>query len=240
MEKSTYAAYMEILRHELVPALGCTEPIAIAFASAKARDALGRFPEHLTASLSGNIIKNVKSVTVPNSGGQRGIEAAATLGAVGGDASLSYEVLRPVTAEHIARARGLVEAGFCGAKYVEGKDNLYIRIEAVAGDERASVTVEHEHTNITSIEKDGVEIFRKDAEAAGEAVDRSALSVRGIWDFAAGLDIEDVKPMLSRQIELNTAISDEGLKGGYGAEVGKLLMTAEGEKVEGRAAARAA
>ncbi|NLD60711.1 MAG: serine dehydratase subunit alpha family protein [Clostridiales bacterium] len=240
MEKGTYASYIEILRHELVPALGCTEPIAIAFASAKARDALGRFPEHLTAHLSGNIIKNVKSVIVPNSGGQRGIEAAATLGCVGGDASLSYEVLRPVTAEHIARTRELVGAGFCDAKYVEGKDNLYIRIEASAGDENASVTVEHEHTNITSIEKNGVEIFKKNSEASAEAIDRSALSVRGIWDFAAGLDVEDVKPMLSRQIELNTAISDEGLKGGYGAEVGKLLMTAEGEKVEGRAAARAA
>ncbi len=241
MDRQTYGSYIEVLRHELMPALGCTEPIAIAFAAAKARDLLGSFPEHITAHLSGNIIKNVKSVIVPNSGGQRGIEAAATLGCVGGNADLQYEVLTPVTDADIARAKELIAAGFCDARYVEGKDNLFIRIEATGGGHTASITVEHEHTNITHMVKDGEEILRaEDGAGALEQVDKSLLSVEGIYNFAREVAIRDVEPILARQVELNTAISDEGLKGGYGAEVGKLLMTIEGEKVEGRAAARAA
>ncbi|MGJ4850468.1 serine dehydratase subunit alpha family protein [Bacillota bacterium Meth-B3] len=241
MDKRIYDGYIKILRHELVPALGCTEPIAIAFAAAKVREVLGTFPERIVAHLSGNIIKNVKSVTVPNSGGQRGIKAAATLGCVGGNAALTFEVLASVTEADIAQTRELVAAGFCDVKYAQGKDKLYICIEATGGGQRASVTVEREHTNITRIEKNGAELLRSSERTkAEEGVDKSLLSVRGIDEFARTLDVEDVRPILSRQIEMNRAISDEGLKGGYGAEVGKLLMAVEGGTVEGRAAARAA
>ena len=151
MDRKLYESYVAILRHELVPALGCTEPIAIAFASARARQVLGCFPERIVAHLSGNIIKNVKSVIVPNSGGARGIETAAVLGCVGGDAQRMFEVLQGVTQEHIDRTRALVKAGLCETRYVEGKDNLYIRIEMTAGAQSESVTVEREHTNITQI-----------------------------------------------------------------------------------------
>ena len=242
MDPKTYESYVAILRHELVPALGCTEPIAIAFAAAKAREVLGCMPEHLTAYLSGNIIKNVKSVVVPNSGGERGIEVAATLGCVGGDASMDFEVLTKVTPEDIARTKKLAEQGFCTAKYAEGEDNLYIRIEAVCGDQTAGVTVEHEHTHITKIEKNGETVFcdRGGYTTGGESKEKESLNIRDILEFASQVKIEDIRPILERQISLNTAISEEGLKGGYGEAVGQTLMDMEGDRVEGRAAARAA
>ena len=223
MDSKVYNGYIAILKHELVPAMGCTEPIAVAFAAAKARDVLGRFPEHITAYLSGNIIKNVKGVTVPNSGGQRGIDVAATLGCVAGDASLELEVIKNATQEQIDRTTALVGEGFCDAQLVEGKDNLYIRIVATAGEDSASVTVEHEHTNITRIEKNGKVLLAKEEEqsaADDAAVDKSLLNVRDIVEFANAVRLEDVKPMLERQIAMNTAISQEGLTGKYGAAVG--------------------
>ena len=243
MDSRVYNGYIAILKHELVPAMGCTEPIAVAFAAAKARDVLGRFPEHITAYLSGNIIKNVKGVTVPNSGGQRGIDVAATLGCVAGDASLELEVIKNATQAQIERTTELVRAGFCDAQLVEGKDNLYIRILATAGGDSAEVTVEHEHTNITRIEKNGEVIFsREDAHAASDeaVVDKSLLNVRDIVAFANEVRLEDVRPMLERQIAMNTAISQEGMTGKYGAAVGKTMMEINGDHVEGRAAARAA
>ena len=244
MEKKIYEQYTAILRHELVPALGCTEPIAIAFASAKAREVLGRLPERVVAWLSGNIIKNVKSVVVPNSDNERGIETAVALGCVGGDSSLNYEVLRPVTSEDIQRARELVRAGFCETRYVEGKDNLYIRIEAFAGDDSSAVTVEHEHTHIVEIVKNGETLYSDAAggpDETGDEPDKSLLNVRDICAFAETVDLDaGLRPILERQIELNTAISEEGLKGAYGEAVGQLLMQLNGDRVDGRAAARAA
>ena len=233
MDSKVYNGYIAILKHELVPAMGCTEPIAVAFAAAKARDVLGRFPEHITAYLSGNIIKNVKGVTVPNSGGQRGIDVAATLGCVAGDASLELEVIKNATQEQIERTTHLVHEGFCDAQLVEGKDNLYIRIVATTGG----------HTNVVLIEKNGeVLLSREDERAATDevVVDKSLLNVRQIVEFANEVRLEDVKPMLERQIAMNTAISQEGLTGKYGAAVGKTMMEINGDHVEGRAAARAA
>ena len=242
MDRKTYEGYIAILEHELVPALGCTEPIAIAFASAKARDVLGRFPEHIVAHLSGNMIKNVKSVIVPNSDNERGIETAVALGCTGGDANLQYEVLRPVTEADIKRARQLVREGFCETRYVEGKDNLYIRIEATCGEERCEVTVEHEHTNITRIVKNGETLYARedDGPAMTGEVDKRLLNVKDIYAFASEVDLDDVRDVLERQIAMNVAVSDEGLKGYYGAAVGWLLMQVDGDHVEGRAAARAA
>ena len=243
MDRKIYNGYIAILKHELVPAMGCTEPIAVAFAAAKARDVLGRFPEHITAYLSGNIIKNVKGVTVPNSGGQRGIDVAATLGCVAGKAELLLEVIKDATQEQIARTTELVKQGFCDAKLVEGKDNLYIRILATAGSDSAEVTVEHAHTNVTRIEKNGEVIFAAEtapAPAGEEVVDKGLLNVRDIVAFAREVELSDVQPMLERQIAMNTAISEEGMTGKWGAAVGKTMMEINGDHVEGRAAARAA
>ena len=232
--------YIAILEDELIPALGCTEPIAIAYAAAKARAVLGTLPEHIAAFCSGNIIKNVKGVTVPNSGGQRGVEVAATLGCIGGDASLGFEVLGSVCPQDIETTRRLVREGYCQTHLVEGKDNLYIRIEAQAGAQTSSVTIEHTHTNITRMEKDGKVLFSAETAPEAKAVDKSLLNVRDALEFAREVELSRIQPLMEKQLQYNTAISEEGLHGHYGAEIGKILMSIRGDSVEGRAAARAA
>ena len=139
MDSALYANYLNILKHELVPALGCTEPIAIAYAAAKARQVLGEFPEQVEMHLSGNIIKNVKGVTVPNSGGLKGIDVAAVLGIVGGNADRALEVLSEVTPEDIARTRELITQKVCSCTLVEGVDNLFITAIVTSGEHSASV-----------------------------------------------------------------------------------------------------
>ena len=148
MDSELYKNYLDILKQELVPALGCTEPIAIACAAAKARRLLGSFPESLEMKLSGNIIKNVKGVTVPNSGGLKGIDIAAVLGMVGGNADKALEVLEEITPEHIARAKELASRGICTYSLAENVPNLYISAKAVCGGHYAEVVIAHQHTNI--------------------------------------------------------------------------------------------
>ena len=143
MDSTLYANYLNILKHELVPALGCTEPIAIAYAAAKARQVLGEFPEQVEMHLSGNIIKNVKGVTVPNSGGLKGIDVAAVLGIVGGNADRALEVLSEVSPEDISRTRELISQKICSCSLVENVDNLFITAIVTSGEHSASVTIEH-------------------------------------------------------------------------------------------------
>ena len=145
MDSALYANYLNILKHELVPALGCTEPIAIAYAAAKARQVLGEFPEQVEMHLSGNIIKNVKGVTVPNSGGLKGIDVAAVLGIVGGNADRALEVLSEVSPEDISRTRELISQKICSCSLVENVDNLFITSIVTSGEHSASVTIEHQH-----------------------------------------------------------------------------------------------
>ena len=208
-----YENYCRILEAELVPALGCTEPIAIAYGAAKAREVLGMFPEHIEMSCSGNIIKNVKGVTVPNAGGMKGIDVAATLGVVGGDAESQLEVLEHVTREHIDRTRELVEQGFCTCNLAEDVENLYIVADVRAQGHSAQVTIINRHTYITKIVKDGEVIFERSLGLEGdkESVDRSRLNVRDILQFAGEVDISDVEEVLERQITYNTAIAEAGL-----------------------------
>ena len=192
MQRQTIRNFVTILTEELIPALGCTEPIAVAYAAAKARDVLGVFPEHITVFCSGNIVKNVKSVTVPNSNGLRGIDAAATLGTVGGRADKELEVLSAIRPEDIERTKALLEAHFCSTRLVESVDKLYLKIQARAGQESASVTIQGHHTNITDIEKNGNCLFHSDHSQDSSAVrrgDRSQLSVRAILEFADEVDI---------------------------------------------------
>ncbi len=242
MDKFLYNNYCGILKAELVPALGCTEPIAIAFAAAKARDVLGCLPEHIEMSCSGNIIKNVKGVTVPNSGGMKGIDAAATLGVVGGDAASQLEVLENVTREHIEKTRRLIEKGFCSCNLVEDVANLYIVACAKGQGHEAEVTIINRHTYITKIVKDGQTIFECSLEhdEDSNAVDRSKLNVKDILDFADEVDIDDVREVLERQVAYNTAIAQEGLNKNYGAQVGRTLIQYYGNNVKTRARAKAA
>lgn len=241
MEKSLYQNYVRILNNELVPALGCTEPIAIAYAAAKARAVLGEFPDSVEMCCSGNIIKNVKGVTVPNSGGLRGIDVAAALGVVGGNADKALEVLEQVTAEDIEKTRKLVSEGFCSCTLQEGVENLYIVARVVKGEHYAEVTIINRHTLITRIEKDGEVLYEhKVSEKSPDYVDKSQLNVHDIITFANEVAMEDIRDAIGSQIEMNTAISDEGLHHCYGAEVGRTLLEVYGDDVKVRARARAA
>ncbi len=242
MDQKLYDNYVNILKHELVPALGCTEPIAIAYAAAKAAQVLGTFPQQIEMSCSGNIIKNVKGVTVPNSGGMKGIEVAAVLGVVGGDADRELEVLESVTDESIQRTRELLAQEICSCRLVEGVENLYITAKVSAAGHEAEVTIVSHHTNVTRIVKDGKIILdcpvERETENAG--IDRSKLTVKDILEFASLVKMEDVEPILQRQVKLNSAISQEGLDNNYGAQIGKTLLQVRGSSVTTRACARAA
>ncbi len=241
MKSAYYDKFIRILEHELIPALGCTEPIAIAYAAAKAREVLGCEPETMEIHCSGNIIKNVKGVTVPNSGGLVGIEAAAILGALCGSADTELEVLGGVTPEGIARCRELMAAKMCSVSLVHDVDNLYIVAVLRSGGHESRVSVVNRHTLITRIELDGEVLFTHDVAAIQQhKEDYSGLSVANILSFADEVDIEDVRPIISRQIELNGAIAREGINGRYGARVGYTLMQAFGDNVRTRACAMAA
>ena len=227
METTLYQNHLAILEEELQVAMGCTEPIAIAFAAAKARQVLGRMPEHCSVKCSGNIVKNVKGVTVPTSGGLRGIEIAALLGLTGGDADKELAVLTAVTPETRDEARRLMGSGLCSCELIEGVANLYIIVEVTAGDENALVEVVNHHNNITRIEKNGKTLLKKDAQqeaAAESACDRSLLNLKNILQFADEADPADLAPVLNRQIEYNSKISAEGLTGKWGAAVGCTLL----------------
>ncbi|MBQ6651676.1 MAG: serine dehydratase subunit alpha family protein [Atopobiaceae bacterium] len=231
MDKTAYRNHVAILEEELVCALGCTEPIAVAYAAALARAALGEVPGHLSVSCSGNIIKNVKSVTVPNSGGMRGIEAAATLGAVGGDETRALEVLEGVTDEHRAATRRLIENAYCSVDLAEGVPNLYVRAIATGGTHVAVACIEERHTNVTELTLDGdpVEVagVRARAKSEEDGEDDSphaTISLESIWEFAHTLDVADVEEAISNQLKLNEAISLEGLTGNWGARIGKTLL----------------
>ena len=237
-----YDSYVKILEEELIPAMGCTEPIAIALAAAKARAALDAVPERCRVEVSGNIIKNVKAVTVPNTGGLKGIEAAAAAGLAAGRADLELEVLSQVTAEDIQAMHRLLETCEFHVVPAEGDRVFYINITVMAGEHSACCEIVDFHTNITRIQKDEKVLFQADAGDRGgeEQTDRSVLSVREIIEFADCLDVADVKELLDRQVAYNSAISAEGLKGGWGAEVGKTLRGLYGDDVAVRAKAAAA
>ena len=242
MEKRIYDTYVDLLHKELTVALGCTEPIAIAYAGAKLRDTLGAVPEHCTVYCSGNIVKNVMGVTVPNSDGAKGIATAAMLGAIGGDSSHVLAVLESVTEEHIAATRKALAAGCCDCELVEGVENLYIRIEGCAGTDTALVEIRDYHSNITRIERNGEVTFGGAGCADTKSVDegKELLNVKDILDFAECVELDDVRDVLQRQLDYNRAIAEEGLKGGWGAEVGRTIMELGADSTMQRAKAYAA
>ena len=232
--------YINVLHQELVPALGCTEPIAIAYAAAKVREVLGCFPEHLEIRCSGNIIKNVKAVVVPNSNGLRGVEAAAVLGTVGGNPDRKLEVLEEVTSEHISRTQELLKQNYCTCSLQQEVANLYIVAIASTKEHTASVTIINRHTFITEIQKDGKVLYHHDLVDDTASIDWSHWNVKEILDFADHVNLDSVKDVIQRQIELNSAIADEGLTSGYGAQIGRTILKVYGNDVKVRARARAA
>ena len=233
--------FLRTLERELIPALGCTEPIAIAYAAAKARQVLGLEPEGIRLRCSGNIIKNVKGVAVPNAGGLKGVEAAAILGALGGDADRELEVLQAVDPAHLERTRELLKTDFCRCSLQENVANLYIVADVFAGGHTASVTIINRHTLITRMEKDGQVLFSQDPVVQKEDdTDWSGWNLAAIVDFAETVDTAKVKALLDGQIELNTAIAGAGLNRAYGAQIGRTLLDVCEDTVWTRAKARAA
>ena len=246
MERTSavYKTYVEILKRELVCAMGCTEPIAIAYCAAVARKALGTLPSEIDVAASGNIIKNVKSVIVPNTGGLRGIEAAAAIGALAGDAEAGLQVVSHVTQEEIAALPGYMEQTAFSVSAAESEFLLDIEVTVRANGHFATVRAVQEHTNIVLVETDAGVLFSKDPdEDTGKdegAPDYTLLNVADICEFADTCELDDVKPVLERQLSCNCAIAEEGLRGNYGAGIGKVLLTAYGDDVRTRARAYAA
>lgn len=224
MEREIYKSYTAILHEELVPALGCTEPIAIAYTSAVARKALGREAEQMRIACSGNIIKNVKSVIVPNSGGRHGVEIAAILGMLHGDAGLGLEVLQPINEEDRRRAQELKAKHFCTCSLIEGDENLHIIVTLLAGDDVVEAETRTTHTHIVRVTKNGADLFTQADCAKSAHGDKSLLNTRDIIQFAEEVNLDDVSDVLERQIEYNCAISKEGLDNLYGVGVGRMLL----------------
>ena len=236
-----YTQYLQILREELIPAMGCTEPIAMAYAAAKAREVLGALPDKIDIVISGNIIKNVKSVIVPNTGGLKGITAAIAAGAVAGNADRQLEVLADVKEDEIPKIAQFMESCAMTVMKSESDKLLDIDLHMYRGLDNVRLRITDFHTNIVLIEKNGEVLLRKDSSSDdGGETDRSVLNVRDIIEFAECVDIEDVRELLEKQIEYNYAISEEGLHGEYGASVGKTLLETRGEDVRVRARAQAA
>lgn len=237
-----YQAYIQILKEELVPAMGCTEPIALAYAGAKAREILGCVPDKVLVEASGSIIKNVKSVIVPNTNHLKGIPAAVTAGIIAGKAEKELEVIAEVTPDEIEQMITFLKETPITVEHIDQGITFDIVLTLYKEDSYAKVRIANYHTNIVHIEKDGEVIFDIPVEGENEEglTDRSLLDMKSIWNFINTVDVVDIKEVIGRQIEYNTAIADEGLRGDYGANIGSVLLSAYGDDVRTRAKARAA
>lgn len=237
-----YGVYVKILQEELVPAMGCTEPVAIAFACASARDLLGRLPDRVLLWVSGNIIKNVKSVVVPNTGGGRGISTAAAIGFVVGHGERKLQVISAVTDGQREEMARLLESCPIEVRPAEGPEVFDILVEAHREGHCARVRITGSHTNVVLRELDGQTLECKPQAETGPEEETNLLTVESILDFADTADLEDVKEILDRQIAYNCAIRDEGLTGKWGAAIGCTLLQCYGSgdvAVRARAAAAA-
>lgn len=232
--------FLKALHRDLVPASGCTESIALAYAGAKAREVLAQFPERIEICCSGNIIKNVKGVSIPASGGLCGVGAAAVLGVVGGNASRELEVLEGIRPEHIAQTKQLLAGDFFSCKLQAGVENLYIEANAYAGGHKAGVKIVDRHTFISEITYDDHLLYVAGDTEQGSDGDWSRWSIRNIIRFADEVEVDAIKPLLDRQIEMNSAIAEEGLANKYGSQVGRILLAVFDNDVRTRARARAA
>ena len=246
-----YTTYLQILQEELVPAMGCTEPIAIAYAAAKAREVLGALPDRVDIRVSDNIIKNVKSVIVPNTDGMRGIEAAAAAGIIGGRADRQLEVIADITAEDKAAMKKFVKEVPCKVSALDTGIVFDIIVSLFRDGESSRVRISQYHTNIIYVEKNGSVLFTTEAHKNLEQgiieensevglADKSLLNMKDIIEFADTCVIDDVRPILDAQIQYNSIIAEEGLLGDYGANIGSTFLKTYGYDVRNRAIARAA
>ena len=220
-------AYCAILAEELLLATGCTEPIAVAYCAAKLREVLGGKPEKVLAEVSGNILKNVKSVVVPNTGGRRGIDAAIAVGIVAGDADAELQVLARVTEEDEGHIQSYLDGTDITVACPETPCMLDIRLTGWLGEHKAVTRVANNHTNLVYMEKDGQVLLEKPMSASAEdnLQDKSVLNVKDILTFIETVPIARIRPLISRQIECNGAIAAEGLRGSWGANIGSTLLS---------------
>ncbi len=238
-----YKAYLKILQEELIPAMGCTEPIAVAYAAAKVREVLGKQPDRVLIEASDNIIKNVKSVVVPNTGNLRGIEASAVAGIVAGDADKVLEVISSVEDEDRKKIRTFLESK--EIEVCKSKSNLTfdLIITVYRGESKASVRISHFHTNIVLITKNEKIVYQNqdcvDLDTSS-LTDRSIMNVKDIIEFSESVELSEVEELLQRQIEYNTSIAVEGIKGNWGANIGSVLLDIWGDDIKVRSKAMAA
>lgn len=239
-EDSLYSIYVQILKEELVMAMGCTEPIAISYACAKATQVLDHLPDRIVVKASGSIIKNVKSVIVPHTNGLKGIEVAAAAGALYGDADAKLEVLSRATREQIEELPEYVQNTNITVQHIEQGHVFDLEIHVYYEQEHASVRIVDTHTNIVQIEKNWQVIFEDKTTSLELKADHSALIMKQIWDFSQTVDIDDVKEILDRQITCNMAIANEGIHNSYGANIGHVILNMDSDCVKTRAKAYAA
>lgn len=242
MDDQIYSAYIDILNEELIPAMGCIEPIAVAYAAALARETLGAVPTYITLTVSGNIIKNVKSVIVPNTNGRKGLKTAVCAGICYGEADKKLQVLANASEKDVALLDEYLEK--TDIKIIQADSPYPFDIEVTVKAENNDVTVRivNDHTNVVFISKNDDVIFKKDVtdEAIQTSENRRLLTVEKIVEFANCVDIADVDELLTRQIDYNFAIAKAGIDGHYGAEIGKILLHSYGNAVQNRAKAWAA
>lgn len=238
-----YKAYLDILHEELVPAMGCTEPIAIAYAAARAREVLGQLPRHALIEASDNIIKNVKSVVVPNTGNLRGMQAAAAAGIVAGDAAKALEVISSVSDAQRKEIKTFLGNREIKVARLTSVFTFDLIVTLFSGDSKVSVRISHYHTNIVSIKKDEEIIYQNEdcnEVATSSLTDRSIMNVRDILKFAESVRISEVEDLLQRQIDYNMKIAEEGINGDWGANIGSVLLETWGDDIKIRAKAMAA
>lgn len=220
---SDYRAFLDILKEELIPAGGCTEPIAIAYTAAVARKTLGCRPEHMDVYASGNLIKNAKGVYIPNGGELRGVDAAAILGALGGNADRMLEVLLDLPDGVLDETQALMQQNYCKVHVIQGSEALHLIVNVQADGQTAEVELKNAHTHIVRIEKNGESVFRAEEDSTQDGfTDHSCLTVEKIVDFANTCDLADIEPTLQKQIDCNMQIAEEGLNNRWGVNVGKL------------------
>ncbi|MBU3182325.1 L-cysteine desulfidase family protein [Clostridium psychrophilum] len=237
-----YKNYLQILKEELVPAMGCTETIAIAYAAAKAKEALGCTPEKVIVEVSGNIIKNVKSVIVPNTGHLKGIAAATAAGIIAGNPDRKLEVISEVTKEDKQRIKEYLSTYPIEVKLADTPFIFDIQMNAFYKDSFVKVRIVNYHTNIILIEKNGKILYHKETTVSKEngLSSKESLNVEDIIDFANSVKIQDIEDIISRQIEYNSRIAEEGLRNNYGANIGSVLISTYGCDIKVRAKAKSA
>ena len=242
LDRKVYQAYLDVLKQELVPATGCTEPIAIAYAGAIARKTLGQVPEQVELIVSGNIIKNVKSVVIPHSNGRKGLEAAVAAGIICGRPELELDVLSQTSPEDLQQLDVFLAGNRVQVRPSQAECPFDIQVKLTAGQDNAYVRIIGSHSNVVQVQKNGQPLVDHPFSTQGVSADENhrLLNVKDIVTFADTVDLDEVRPILQRQIDDNMAIAQAGLTQNYGANIGKILLRSYGNSVHNRAKAWAA